>query len=101
MIPNNKAAMPQYGISYASIIYEAPVEGAITRIMGIFEDYDDLDRIGPARSSRDYYVYEAMAYGSIYCNWGLAIPYVAPIINTDRIDNVSQVLKGIEKGGAS
>ncbi len=101
MIPNNKAAMPQYGISYASIIYEAPVEGAITRIMGIFEDYDDLDRIGPARSSRDYYVYEAMAYGSIYCNWGLAVPYVAPIINTDRIDNVSQPLLGIEQGGAS
>ena len=26
MIPNNKPAMPQYGISRASIIYEAPVE---------------------------------------------------------------------------
>ena len=34
--------MPQYGISQASIIYEAPVEGRITRLMGLFEDYDDL-----------------------------------------------------------
>jgi len=97
MIPNNKAAMPQYGISKASIIYEAPVEGRITRLMGLFEDYDDLERIGPARSSRDYYVYEAMAYDSIYVNWGLAVPYVAPVINTDRIDNVSQAVSGIEK----
>lgn len=96
MIPNNKSAMPQYGLSQASIIYEAPVEGRITRLMGIFEDYDDLDHIGPVRSSRDYYVYEAMAYDSIYVNWGLAVPFVGPIINTDRIDNVSQAVSGID-----
>lgn len=97
MIPNNKPAMPQYGLSQASIIYEAPVEGRITRLMALFEDYDDLDHIGPIRSSRDYYVYEAMAYDSIYCNWGLAVPFVGPIINTDRIDNVSQAVSGIDK----
>ncbi len=101
MMPNNKAALPQYGISLASIIYEAPVEGRITRLMAIFEDYDELDRIGPVRSSRDYYIYEAMAYDAIYCNWGLAIPYVADLINSTRIDNVSQVLTGITAGGAS
>lgn len=96
MIPNNKPALPQYGISAASIIYEAPVEGRFTRLMAMFEDYDDLDHIGPVRSSRDYYVYEAMAYDSIYCNWGLAIPFVGPIINTDKIDNVSQAVAGID-----
>lgn len=96
MVPNNKPAMPQYGISKASIIYEAPVEGRITRLMCVFEDYDDLDRIGPVRSSRDYYVYEAMALDAIYVNWGLAVPFVAPIINTDRIDNVSQSNQGID-----
>ncbi len=95
MIPDNKG-IPQYGISKASIIYEAPVEGRITRLMGVFEDYDDLERVGPVRSSRDYYVYEAMAYDSIYVNWGLAVPFVAPIINTDRVDNVSQAVSGIE-----
>ena len=100
MIPNNKPAMPQYGLSKASIIYEAPVEGRITRLMGLFEDYDDLDRIGPVRSSRDYYVYEAMAYDSIYVNWGLAVPFVGLIINTDRIDNVSQAVSGIEKAAS-
>lgn len=100
MIPNNKPAMPQYGISKASIIYEAPVEGRMTRLMAFFEDYDELDRIGPVRSSRDYYVYEAMAYDSIYVNWGLAVPFVAPIINTDRIDNVSQAVKGIDKAAS-
>lgn len=96
MIPNNKPALPQYGISQASIIYEAPVEGRITRLMAFFEDYDDLDRVGPVRSSRDYFLYESMAYDSIYCNWGLAVPFVAPVINTDRVDNISQAVSGID-----
>lgn len=95
MMPNNKSALPQYGISRASIIYEAPVEGRITRLMCFFEDYDDLDHIGPVRSSRDYYVYEAMAYDSIYVNWGLARPFVEELINSSRIDNVSEAVAGI------
>ncbi len=96
MIPNNKAAQPQYGISKASVIYEACVEGRITRLMGIFEDFDGLDYIGPVRSSRDYYVYTALEYNAIYCHWGLAVPYVAELLNSDRVDNISQANKGID-----
>lgn len=95
MINNILVALPQYGISKASIVYEAPVEGRITRLMGLFEDYDDLDHIGSVRSSRDYYIYEAMAYDSIYCNWGLARPWVEELINSDRIDNISTAVAGI------
>jgi len=98
MINNISQSLPQYGISKASIIYEAPVEGRITRLMGFFEDYDDLDHIGSVRSSRDYYIYEAMAYDSIYCNWGLARPWVEELINSDRIDNISTPLEGIYNG---
>ncbi len=100
MMPNNKAALPQYGISQASIIYEAPVEGRVTRLMCFVEDYDDLDHIGPVRSSRDYYVYEAMAYDAIYCNWGLAIPFVEDLLKSDRVDNISQALQGIHNPAA-
>ena len=95
MIPNNSAAMPQYGISKASIIYEAPVEGRITRLMPVFEDFDDLERIGPVRSSRDYFVYVAMGYEALYCNWGLARPYVEELINRDTVQNISAGVEGI------
>lgn len=95
MIPNNKAAMPQYGLSKAAIIYEAPVEGRITRLMAIFEDYDELDHIGPVRSSRDYFIYVAMGYEAIYCNWGLAKPYVEELINRDTVQNISAAVEGI------
>ncbi len=96
MIPNNSAAQPQYGISKAGVIYEACVEGRITRLMGIFEDFDDLNYIGPVRSSRDYYVYTALEYDAIYCHWGLAVPYVAELLNSDRVDNISQANKGVD-----
>lgn len=101
MINNIVQALPQYGISKASIIYEAPVEGRITRLMGLFEDYDDLDRIGSVRSSRDYYIFEAMAYESIYCNWGLARPWVEELINSDKVDNISTAVAGINTPASS
>ena len=95
MIPNNAPAMPQYGISKAGIIYEAPVEGRITRLMAVIEDFDDLDRVGPVRSSRDYFVYQAMGYQALYCNWGLARPYVEELINRDTVQNISAAVEGI------
>lgn len=95
MIPNNSPAMPQYGLSQAGIIYEAPVEGRITRLMAVFENFDDLDRIGPVRSSRDYFVYVAMGYEAVYCNWGLAKPYVEELINRPNYYNVSAAVDGI------
>lgn len=95
MIPNNKPAMPQYGLSQAGIIYEAPVEGRITRLMAVFENFDELDRIGPIRSSRDYFLYTAMGYEAIYCNWGLARPYVEELINRPEVYNVSAAVVGI------
>ena len=96
MIPNNAQAMPQYGLSSASIIYEAPVEGRITRLMGIFEDFDELDHIGPVRSSRDYFVYCALEYDAIYAHFGQATPYVGDLINSDRVDNISGAVAGID-----
>lgn len=95
MIPNNAPAMPQYGLSQAGIIYEAPVEGRITRLMAVFENFDELDRIGPIRSSRDYYIYVAMGYEAIYCNWGLAKPYVEELINRPNYYNISAAVDGI------
>ena len=71
------------------------MEGRITRLMGFFEDYDELKYVGPVRSSRDYYVYEAMAYDAIYCNWGLAVPFVEDLLKSNRIDNISQAVTGI------
>ena len=38
MFNNIIDAIPQAGIANADVVYEAPVEGGITRLMGIMED---------------------------------------------------------------
>ncbi len=52
------------------MIYEAPVEGGITRLMGLFENYDDLEKIGSVRSCREYYVYLAAGFDALYYHYG-------------------------------
>ncbi|MBO7338652.1 MAG: DUF3048 domain-containing protein [Lachnospiraceae bacterium] len=93
---NNSPQLKLYGISKASIIYEAPVEGRNTALMAIFEDYDRLKKIGPVASSRDYFIYDAMSFDSIYVNWGMARIWTEELINSDRIDNLSATTAGIK-----
>ena len=69
----------------------------ITALMGIFEDYDGLDKIGPVAQSRDYFIYDAMSFDSIYVNWGMARIWVEELINSNRIDNISAPTAGIAK----
>ena len=45
MIPNTKTAA-QYGISNADVLYECNVEGSITRLMALFQDWNGYDRTG-------------------------------------------------------
>ena len=94
---NTAPKLQQFGLSKASIIYEAPVEGRITALMGIFEDYDNMSMLGPVGSSRDYFIYDAMSFDSIYVNWGMARIWVQELINSARIDNISAPVSGIAK----
>ena len=97
MLNNIVDGCPQTGTEEASIIYEVPVEGRITRLMGIFEDYANLEKIGYVRSSRDYFVYYAMEYDSLYAHFGQATPYVGELLNSDRVDNISGAVAGIDR----
>ena len=74
-----------------------PVEGRITRLMGIYEDYQKLEKIGSIRSSRDYFVYFAMEYDALYAHFGQATPYVGELLNSDRVDNISGAVSGINR----
>lgn len=70
MTENTRDAIPQYGLNSASIIYECPVEGGITRLMAIYESIKGLNKIGNVRSCRPYYVYFASEYDAIYTHFG-------------------------------
>lgn len=70
MFNNIYEGCPQNGIGKAAIIYEAPVEGGICRLMGIFDDYTGLERIGSIRSARTYFPMFANEYDALYMHHG-------------------------------
>lgn len=72
MIGNTTDAMPQYGTSSADIIYEVPVEGGLTRLMALYQDYANLKNIMSVRSCRHYFAYFAEEFNSIYVHYGQA-----------------------------
>ena len=70
MINNIGAALPQRGLSAADMIYEAVVEGGITRMMGVYADIDQIPYVGPVRSARHYYVDLSEGLNAIYTHFG-------------------------------
>lgn len=95
MIPNSKTAS-QYGISNASILYECNVEGSMTRLMGVFEDWSNVEKLGNIRSCRDYYVYWSFEWDAIYIHYGGPF-YIDDIIGRSDTQNINC----IEYGNAS
>lgn len=54
MIDNHSGAWPQANLNKAYLVYEIIVEGGETRLMAVFKG-QDLEKIGPIRSSRHYF----------------------------------------------
>lgn len=65
MVENHVDARPQSGISEASVVYEAPVEGNYSRFLLIFPENDDVTKVGPVRSARPYYLDWLLEYPQI------------------------------------
>lgn len=121
---NFKTVRNQWGIGQADIVYEALVEGGITRLLAIGENFSG-DRIGSIRSSRHYFASFADEYDPIYIHYGKTKYAVAKIkeLGINNIDgetgigdtvfyrdrsmkaphnaftSLEGILKGIEKKG--
>ena len=70
MLNNINVALPQQNIGSADILYECQGEGYLTRLMGVYNDYEDLKAIGSVRSSREYYIDFAANHDAIYVHAG-------------------------------
>ncbi len=68
--PNESQALPQYSLADASILYEANVEGYMSRLLAIYEDWDQLEKIGNVRSLRSYYAYWAFEWDAFIIHSG-------------------------------
>ena len=88
MLGNTTDALPQYGIGKADVLYECLVEGGLTRLMGIFDNYNDAPKYGSVRSCRLYYAYIAKEYDAIYAHYGQA-SNAKSFLNSNAIDNLN------------
>jgi len=70
MIENLMSVRPQFGLSYASVIYETLAEGGATRFMALFSGGSTASVIGPVRSARPYYLDWAYEYAALYGHAG-------------------------------
>ena len=89
MIDNHIDAMPQAGLLEADIVYEIIVEGGETRLMLILQD-KDLEKIGPIRSARHYFLDYALENDAIYVHYGWS-PQAQSDITKYSVDNINGI----------
>ena len=89
MIDNHSDAWPQAGLNQAYMVYEIIVEGGETRLMALFKGAD-LEKIGPVRSARHYFIDYAMENDAIYVHFGQS-PQAQSDINTYSIDDINGI----------
>ena len=87
MIDNVGDARPQAGLNDAYIVYEIIVEGNLTRLMAVYKDVE-LDKIGPIRSSRHYFLDYALENDAIYVHFGWS-PKAQSDISSLKVNNIN------------
>ena len=95
MIDNHKDAWPQSGLQDAYMVYEIVVEGGETRLMALFKGVN-VDKIGPVRSARHYFLDYAMENDAIYVHFGQS-PQAESDIKKYDIDDIN----GISEDGTT
>ncbi|MBU2542587.1 DUF3048 domain-containing protein [Patescibacteria group bacterium] len=94
MIENHTDARPQSGLVDASVVYEVPVEANYTRFLAIYPSDVEIDKIGPVRSARPYYLDWLSEYGdAMYMHVG-GSPDALDLIKQYNIFDVNEMTKG-------
>ena len=91
MIDNHIDAMPQSALLEADIVYEIIVEGGETRLMAVLKG-KDLEKIGPIRSSRHYFLDYAMENDALYVHFGWS-PQARSDISSLGINNLNGLVE--------
>ena len=95
MIDNHSGAWPQANLNKAYMVYEIIVEGGETRLMALFKG-QNLEKIGPVRSSRHYFLDSALENDAIYVHHGWS-PQAQSDIASLGVNNIN----GIQESSSS
>lgn len=91
VLKNDRTGAPQVGIAQADIIYEAAVEGGMTRLLALYSDYAHTSDIGPVIDSRAYFFDFAMAHDAIFVQAGSS-SYGKTAQKEDGIDCIDAII---------
>ncbi len=88
MIDNSSDAWPQSGIDKAFLVIEAPVESGIPRLEAFFagDAVEPVEKIGPVRSARPYFVDWANEFDALYVHVGGSDAALQKIANNGTFD---------------
>jgi len=70
MVENNYEAWPLSGLNKAQIVIEAITEASIPRFVAIYANDDEIEKIGPVRSARPYYLDWITPFAPLYMHVG-------------------------------
>ncbi len=93
MIDNHPFARPQSGLLAAKIIYEAPAEGGITRYLAIFDSEQNVEKVGPVRSARTYFIDWLQEYSGLYMHCG-GSPEALSILKQGDVFDLNEMFNG-------
>ena len=70
VIKNDRTASPQFGLSGAAVLYEASVEGGLTRFLAVYSDVSQVSKVGPVIDSRSYFYDFAANHNAVFVQAG-------------------------------
>ena len=77
----NSAQKVQTGLGKFDVVYEAPVEGGITRLLALTNDIKSLPQIGTVRSARQVFLELAYGHNANYVHAGYDYYHFEPLKN--------------------
>ncbi len=89
MIDNHPDARPPAGLTKADLVFEALAEGHITRFLAIYDLSNKIDKIGPIRSARPYFLDWVEPLGALYVHCG-GSPQALARIKKDKVLDLNE-----------
>lgn len=93
MIDNQAQARPQPGLTEANLVFEAEVEGNITRFLAVYTAKSAVGKIGPVRSARPYFIDWARELSALYVHSG-GSPEALVKVSKDNIRDFNEFYYG-------
>lgn len=93
MVDNFTAARPAAGLNAASIVWEALVEGGVTRFLAVYQTSADVT-IGPVRSARDYFIPWVKEVDAVYAHSGGSLAALSAIKTDAELDDANEFSNG-------